>query len=131
MPPCGKTLFASAARTATHSSADQTNLGYRGIVITANATAETDTASVTFSLQRKDPASGTYTTILTSAALESVTSLVMRVYPGLNDLIDADAMGQVAIANVANDVLPAVWRLTCTHADADSITYSVGIDLIP
>lgn len=130
--PVEKTLFASAARTASANGDDQINSGgHRGIVITIDATAEVDTASVVFTLQRKDATSGKYTTILASSAVEATGTTVMRVYPGLTDQTDPDGAGFDAVPNVANDVLPAIWRLITTHADADSLTYSVGCCLIP
>lgn len=131
--PVEGTLFASAARTATHNSSDYFNAGgHRGIVITIDATAETDTASVVFTLQRKDATSGKYSTILASSAVEAVGTTVMRVYPGFTDRVASDdATTWANVANVKNDVLPALWRLLATHADGDSITYSVGFCLIP
>lgn len=132
--PVEKTLFASAARTASANGDDQINSGgHRGIVITIDATAEVDTASVVFTLQRKDATSGKYTTILASPAVEATGTTVMRVYPGLQTFdFDGSPTADVAVIdNVANDVLPAIWRLITTHADSDSLTYSVGCCLIP
>jgi hypothetical protein len=114
-------LFASAARTAAHNSDDQYNKGHRGLKLTIDATAEADTAEVTFTLQGKDQASGKYYTILASAAISAVGTTVLTVYPGIT-----------AAANVSvSDVLPAIWRVAVTVADADSLTYSVGVDLLP
>lgn len=115
------TLLASAARTATVSSADQTNFNARGVRVRINVSSVTDTPSITVAVEEKDSISGNYVAILTSAAITTTgqkTTLV--VYPGI-----------AASANVkADDPLPRTWRVTVTHGDADSITYSVDYALI-
>lgn len=112
--------FDSAARTATTNSGDLDNGQHRGLHLTINVTAITSTPSVVFTIQGKDEISGSYYTILASAAITGTGTTVLRVYPGLT-----------ASANtVANDVLPKTWRVLATHADGDSITYSVGACLI-
>lgn len=114
------TALASAARTATTNSSDLTNYDARGVRVWVNVTAVTDTPSITVSIQDKDPISGTYTSILTSAAITGVSLTRLTVYPGMT-----------AAANVAaSEPLPRTWRVAATHADADSITYSVGYALI-
>lgn len=114
-------LLPSAARTAALNTDDQSSAGHRGMIMVIDATAEVDTASVTFTIQGKDGLSGKYFTILASAAVTAVGTTVLRVYPGLT-----------ASANlIASDVLPATWRLAVTVADADALTYSVGVYLVP
>lgn len=114
-------IFASAARTATVASADITNRGGRGAVIVIDVTAAADTPSVVFTVQGKDDLSGKYYTMLASAAITATGTTVLRIFPGMT-----------AAANVAaNDVLPRTWRVNAVHADADSITYSVGASIIP
>ncbi len=110
------TILASAARTATTNGDDQFNGGARGVHVVIDATAATATPSVVFTIQGKDPVSGQYYTLLASAAITGVSTTVLRVFPGAT----------VAANTVANDCLPGVWRVIATHADADSITYSVG-----
>ena len=110
------TVLASAARTATVSSADQNNVGYSGLHVVIDATVDPGTASVTFTVEGKDPVSGEYYTLLASAAVASVSTTVLRVFPGAT----------AAANTVANDGIPSVWRVTATHADAESITYSVA-----
>lgn len=112
------TLFSSAARTATSQSSDQTNRSWRGLICVINVTAASATPSVVFTIQGKDSVSSVYYTHLASAAITGTGTTVLRVYPGLT-----------AAANLtANDVLSRTWRIDATHADADSITYSVGCD---
>jgi hypothetical protein len=115
------TLLASAARTATHSTADVTNQGHRGLHLVIDATAAAATPSVVFTIQGKDEVSGQYYTILASAAVTGVSTTVLKVYPGIT----------VAANLSVADVLPRVWRLNVAHADADSLTYSVAGSLIP
>lgn len=114
------TIFGSTARTATTNGDDQINDGGKGLHCVIDCTADPGTASVTFTIQGKDVVSGKYYTILASAAITGVGTTVLRVYPGLT------AAGNT----VANDVLPRVWRVIATHADAESMTYSVGASVI-
>ena len=114
-------VFASAARTAAHNSADFASRNCRGLHLIIDATAAVASPGVTFTIQGKDPVSGVYYTLLTSAAITGTGTTVLRVYPGC-----------VAAANtIANDALPGTWRVAVTVADADSLTYSVGAWLIP
>lgn len=114
------TAFASAARTATPTPFDGVNYGHRGLHLVIDVTAASDTPSVVFTIQGKDELSDKYYTILASAAITGTGTTVLRVYPNLT-----------ASANVTvNDVLPRNWRVIATHADADSITYSVGYSLV-
>jgi hypothetical protein len=114
-------LLASAARTATTNSGDQSNEGYRGVHVVIDATASAATPSVVFTIQGKDPVSGQYYTILASTAVTGAETRVLRVFPG--------ATGSNNL--VANDQLPSVWRVLATAADADSLTYSVSATLLP
>lgn len=114
------TILSSAARTAAVSSADYVNHGHRGVRLIIDVTADPGTAAVTFTIQGKNPTGGDYYTILASAALADVGVTTLTVYPGI-----------AATANVSvSDVLPAEWRLNVTVADAESLTYSVGCDLL-
>lgn len=114
------TALASAARTASVDSADLTNYNARGLHLVIDATAVTLTPSITVTIQGKDALSGKYYTILAAAAITTVSTVVLKVYPGLT-----------AAANlVASDVLPRTWRVSVVAGDADSITYSVGYSLI-
>lgn len=119
--PTSTTLLPSAARTASVNGDDQTNLGYRGLHLVIDATAAAATPSVVFTIQGKDRTSGKYYTLLASAAVTGVSTTVLRIYPDLT-----------AAANlVVNDVLPECWRVIAVAGDADSLTYSVGVSLLP
>ena len=123
-PNSNELVFATLARTATPAPFSFLNVpgrGYRGLHLVIDCTAKAGAApSVVFTIQGEDAASGKFYTILASAAIVAVGTTILRVYPGL-----------VAAANVAaNDVLPRSWRVIATHANADSITYSVGASVI-
>ena len=78
---------------------------------------EAGTPSITVSIRFIDPASGKTFNILTSAALGAVASTVLRVTPYLN-----------AVANLtAQDMVPEVLEVFVNHADAQPITYSIGL----
>ena len=62
------TPLASAERTATTNSSDLTNPGARGVILTLDVTAITDTPSVTLSVTYKDPEGGNYEAIFSAAA---------------------------------------------------------------
>jgi hypothetical protein len=112
------TLLASAARTATVSSSDQTNYNVRGVKVFIDVTAVTGTPSITVAIEEKDSIGGDYKAILTSAAITGIltTPTILTVYPGVT-----------VAANVAlSEPLSRTWRVTVTHANADSITYSVS-----
>lgn len=113
-------VFASAARTATVNSADLTNHNGRGVIVVIDVTAIALTPSVTFAIQGKDAESGKYVSILTSVAITGTGTTKLEVGPGLT----------AAANTVANAQLPRTWRVTATHADTDSITYSVGASVI-
>lgn len=110
------TLLASAARTATVSSPQVERRRYRGVHVVVTCTAATASPSVVFTVEGYNTVTDAWYTLLTSAAVSSTSTIRLTVYPGC-----------IASANtVANDALPEVWRVTATHADADSITYSVA-----
>jgi hypothetical protein len=113
------TVFASAARTATVTSADITATAGQGVVVVLDVTAGS-TLSLTVAIQRKDVASGKYVTVLTGAAVTGVSTNTYKVYPGLT-----------AAANLTvNDVITGTFRVVVTHGNATSATYSVGYALV-
>lgn len=111
-------LLASAARTATQTTPDITNLQARGVHVVVDVT-NAGTGAITPKIQGK-AANGVYYDILVGAAQNSNGTVVLKVYPGAT-----------VTANLsASDVLPAVWRIVSTHTDANSITYSVAINTL-
>ena len=112
----------TAAGAGTTVSADQTNLVGRGVKVVVDITAITGTTpTLTVKIQGKDAASGKYYDILSSAALSTVSTVVLEVYPG--------------IANAANATqgltLPKTWRATCTvGGTTPAVTATVGASVI-
>ena len=89
-------------------------------VVIATTDVNANANDITFTLQGKDSLSGEYYTILASTAVNSVTTRILKVYPGL-----------VVSANlVANDILPQIYRVAAVHADDSPVTYSVAINLV-
>lgn len=87
-----------------------------GLVLIIDATAVTATPALTVTVSGVDRVSGKLFTILASAVIATAVTTVLKIGPGLT-----------AAANlVVNDRIPPVFRITCAHGDADSITYSIG-----
>lgn len=105
-------LFASEARTAT-SSATMLTDSTEGLFF-IDVTAVTATPSVVFTIAGVSPSGAEYT-ILASAAITGTGLTVLRVSPQLT----------AAANTIAKDMLPQAVKVTATHGDADSITYSV------
>lgn len=114
------TALVSLARIATNNSGDLLNEHGRGVVVVVNMTVVPGVETVTFTIQGKDEASGTYHTLLASAALDAAGATVLRVYPGLTAAANA----------VATLIVPRVWRVLATHSASGSFTYSVGASVI-
>ena len=117
-------LFESSGRTITHNSGDLDNHNYRYLTIFVDTTAESDTASVTPSVQIKEKAAGDYFTIWTAAAaIEAVGNTAYQLGPGLL----ASAGG--GYTDTENVVIPRTFRVVMTHADGDLLTYSATYSL--
>lgn len=111
-------LLTSAAITANSNSTDQTNTSYRGIkVYLATGGFGASESTMTVTIQGKDPVSGNYFTILTSASLSASAFVVLTVYPGIT-----------ASANVsASDVLPKSWRVSYAASNWGTGGSTLGI----
>lgn len=117
-----QTVYASAARTATPTAVTVQVGRYNYLHLACDVTAVTATPSVVVTIDGLDPVSGKYYNLLTSAALTdsgSPYTRMLKIGPGL----------PVTTNVSANDVLPDTIRITMTHGDSDSITYSVGANL--
>lgn len=109
------TLLASAARTVTTSSPDQTNYNAKGLHVVLDVTVA-GTGDITLTIEGKDGLSGKYYTLLAGTNVTTNSTNVYKVYPGLP-----------ATANVsANDIVPRTYRVTVTANNANIITYSVA-----
>src|SRR3990167_295441 len=116
MPSGRQVLYPSAATTATHSLGPFQNNNAQGVILLVDVTAETDTASVTPSLQVHD-GNGDWSDIWTAAAaITAVGNYSYCLYPAaLNgNFTEVDGIP-----------LPTYFQFNFAHADADSLTYSV------
>lgn len=112
-------LLGSAVRAVTTQTEDFVNNQHESAHVVIDVTVVPGVDTVTVTLEGKDPASGKYYTLLASTAILTVSTVVMRVGAGL-----------VAVGNlVANDELPATWRVKVTHSGSGNFTYSVGCNL--
>lgn len=118
-PPNNITAIPAGAYTTTQIQADQSGGGGRGIRVTLNVT-NAGTGSITLEIDAKDPTSGIYTSLLTGSAITANGTTIYEVYPGLTPVANS----------VVNDVLPLNWRIKVTANNANSITYSVGAQVL-
>lgn len=116
-----KTLLESDARTATTNSVVQSPLTAatfipRGAHIIMDVTAIVAAPSVELHIQgfEGDEALKFYD-LLVSVPLVAVDTYVLKIYPGMPGTPN----------QIANDLLPDLWRVSVVHANANSITYSV------
>lgn len=114
------TVYASAARTATPTAVEVGVAGAHGLHLVIDVTAVTATPSVTPLIEGYDAASDSWYTLLTGVAIVATGTTVLKIYPGITPIANASS----------SDVIPGLIRVTMTHADADSITYSVGAHLM-
>jgi hypothetical protein len=114
------TVLPSAARTADPNTMEFRDLGrVSGIVVVVDATAIVSTPSITVKIQGVDVATGKTWDILTSAAIATAVTTVLKVRPGIT------VAANVAVA----DIIPPIIRIVVSHGNANSITYSVTAHL--
>lgn len=123
------TLMTTSGRSADVGSSDVTNFGettnVRGAYIILNATAITASPRITLSVQAKDAVSGNYQSVFTSTTgLTAAGTQTFLLYPGIGS-----AAGN--ITQVQSLPLPIYWRVYIDHDDSDTITYTVGAQLLP
>lgn len=112
-------LYASAARTATPTAVTKRVDRWKGCLVLIDVTAVTATPSVVPKIEGVTSSGAVYA-ILTGAAITATGQTALKIYPGIT-----------AAANVAvSDVIPQTIKVTLTHGDADSITYSVDLVLL-
>ena len=118
-------LLASAARTATTPSADQTNWNGRGVLVLLNVTANPGGVE-TLTLELHAKLGGQYFTLTAYPAVTVATNAVYFYvfYPG--------AVETLAVANLEVDemVLPKTWRANVVHSSTGSWTYAVDCSVI-
>ncbi|MGE0227764.1 MAG: hypothetical protein AB7I38_10995 [Dehalococcoidia bacterium] len=124
------TGLASAARTASTATSDQTNYNGRGAQIILDVTATPNNAeTLQVTVELKDPVSGKYVqvaafTALTASVLgatPTTETYVYTLYPG--------AAETIATAKHELQALPIgrTWRVNILHSASGSWTYSVGV----
>lgn len=110
-------VMASAARTATPDTEElEVPGGTKNMVLVVDTTAAGASPSTVVKVSGVDRTSGKIWDILASAAITATGTVTLSIGPGL-----------AASANVsANAVVPPVIRVTATHGNGTSHTYSVG-----
>lgn len=108
------------ARTASPADVHIDPRGAEGLILVIDVDAIDASPSVVFTLQGHDPTTNKSWTILASAAIVAVGTTILRVHPNAT-----------AVPNlVAHDMLPGDVILHVVHADADEISYAVGLHLV-
>jgi hypothetical protein len=115
------TVYTSAARTATPTEFEVDTSDVRGLHLVIDVTTLAATPSVTPKIQGYSELGNDWYDLLVGAAITATGVTVLKIYPGI--AVQANA--------TASDVLPNKCRVQLTHADADSITYSVAALLMP
>lgn len=115
----GATILTGAARTATTNSDDQINYNNKGVQVIVNVTAGTGLL-LTPNIQGKDPMSGNYYNLLQGVTITGTGTYVFHLYPGISEIANQKV----------NACLPKTWRISVTHDNANSATYSVGGNFI-
>lgn len=113
-------ILTSLSRTATQQSADIPTNGCQTLNLVYDQTVGATNSNV-ITIDGKDPVSGKYYNLLTSAALTSVATTRLKI-------------GQTIAASanlIAQDYIPNTIRITVTAGNANAATYSVGISLQP
>ena len=115
------TLYPSAARTVLQTGATMKNdIGAVALHVYIDWTVEADTVTLTFTVQGRTSPNSPWYTLLASAALTAVADVHLRIDPRLT-----------ASANlIAQDAVPAEWRVNVAVGDADSATYQVDFALL-
>jgi len=109
-------LLTSAARTISTVTPDQINLNFKGVTLFLDITAVTGSPSLLLYVQRKNPATGTYVSVLTSTIMSTTGLREFMVGPGIT----------VTANQSVNMFLPRDWRVLVYPQTADSVTYSLS-----
>lgn len=112
--------LASAARTSTTSTPDQISYNFQGLIVGVNVTALTATGTLTVTIEGKDAISSTYYTLFTGTAIATTGYFPYQFYPGAAITSGVSAAGRV----------PRTFRVTVTHGNGVSITYSVNLSML-
>lgn len=117
-------LLASATRTASTNSANQTNYNARGVVLYLNITAASGTGGLQVFITGLDSTSGNNISMNSAPATFTTTGIkLIMLYPGLAT-VNNNAQ------YIINAILPRVWYARVYHGDSSNYTYSLGYSLI-
>jgi hypothetical protein len=122
------TLLASAARTATTTTPNQTNHNARGVLVTLNISVA-GTGGLTVRVWAIDPVSGTQVALDGGSAV-AVTATGRYSYMFYPGIVEVTKTGSGLIQQTRSVALPRTWLVQVAHADGSSWTYSVGYALI-
>jgi hypothetical protein len=111
-------VLPSAARTTTQTSDDLPSGGRGAMHLIVDVTSA-GTGSITPKVQGKD-GNGIYYDILVGTAITSTGTNVLKIGRGMTPVASA----------VATDQLPLYFRVILTANNANSMTYSVGVNLM-
>lgn len=130
MLPASQAVFDAQERTATETSEVYSTQGASGLIVVIDVSAVTDTPSVVFTVQGvaypAGPAGRKVTwdlveSVAVTAANATDSPVVLQVHPAL-----------VTVENLKTEALvPDRIQVVATHADADPITYTVTVELVP
>lgn len=112
-------FLASAARTSTTNSADQTNYNARGVMVTLNITAVPGGDTIHLRIQWRHSASGFYRNLLIDASQSAIGLRTVIVYPGVGAVADG-------VQTTRGFPLGRVWRVRVDHSGSGSFTYDVN-----
>lgn len=119
----GTAVLASAARTATPDTQEfELPRDCSGLYLVVDITALTSTGTLDVSLDAVDRVSGKTFTLADSGSLTATGTTVLTVGPSL------PATGGVGDV-VVNAIVPDVIRVTATHGNSVSLTYSIGLQI--
>jgi hypothetical protein len=115
-------ILPSAARSAAPAFPDFLNTPtiYDGIEVALDLTAFTTAASLTINIQEWVPSKQAYVTVLSSPVIAANGTTFLRMFPMAAE-----------VANLSRSAfLPKKWRVTVTHGNGNSHTYSLDVQLI-
>jgi len=115
------TVLATTKSGVTTKSDDQINYNAKGALFFFQIASSpaSDSCNVAFSIEGKDPVSGTYFTMLDDATEGATSVKIYAIYPGIADT-------ESKFTAFEEMPLPRTYRARITHTGAGSFTYSVG-----
>jgi hypothetical protein len=91
-----------------------------GAHILLDVTLDPSTAEVNVELEGYDFGSDSFYTILTGAAVNSVSFNIYKIHPSI----------PAVAALIAQDGIPYLWRVRVVHVDVEPLTYSLSVNYL-